>query len=171
MRVSSAAVTLPAVNLPAVTVRLARGNFLYYTWVLALRRPVLPFLLYSFALLFLLGVTGAWPAARVFSLAVFVPLLGYLLWVWVAAHLLWARHPALKEPRRYRFGAHSYQLDAGAHRVSVAYSDLTRVLGSRRALYLLRRDGSADILPRTELPEGLEDFLAQRLEVERSSFL
>jgi len=162
----------PAVpDLPAFTVRLSRDDFLYYTWVLALRRPVLPFLLYSFALLFLLGVTGVWPAARVFSLAVSVPLLGYLLWVWVAALTLWARHPALKEARRYRFGARSYLLDAGTREVSVAYSDLTRVLTSRRALYLLRRDGSADILPRAELPEGLEAFLGDKITVERSSFL
>ena len=84
---------------PARLVRLARKDFLHYTWALALRRPLLPFLLYSFTLLFLLGATGMGPAARVFSLAVFVPLLGYLLWVW---------HPALQEPRHYRFKAHSY---------------------------------------------------------------
>lgn len=156
---------------PAFTVRLARKDFLYYTWVLALRRPLLPFLMYSFALLFLLGATGVWPAARVFSLAVFVPLLGYLLWVWLAAQSLWARHPALQEPRHYRFKARSYLLDAGTGEVPVAYGDVTQVLTSRRALYLLRRDGSADILPRTELPEGLEDFLAEKITVERSSFL
>lgn len=160
-----------APELPAFTVRLARKDFLYYTWVLALRRPLLPFLMYSFALLFLLGATGVWPAARIFSLAVFVPLLGYLLWVWLAALLLWARHPALQEPRHYRFKARSYLLDAGTGEVSVAYGDVMQVLTSRRALYLLRRDGSADILPRTELPEGLEDFLAKKLTVERSSFL
>lgn len=153
------------------TVQLARSDFLYYTWVLALRRPVLPFLLYSFALLFLLGVTGVWPTARVFSLAVSVPLLGYLLWVWVAVRTLWARHPALKEPRQYRFEARSYLLDAGNGKVPVAYGDLVQILSSRRALYLLRRDGSADILPRTELPEGLEAFLSEKITVERSSFL
>jgi len=158
-------------DLPAFTVRLTRNDYMYYTWVLALRRPVLPFLMYSFALLFLLGVTGVWPAARVFSLAVSVPLLGYLLWVWVAARTLWARHPALREPRQYRFKARSYLLDAGKGKVPVAYGDLERMLSSRRALCLLRRDGSADILPRTELPEGLEAFLADKITVERSSFL
>ena len=153
-------------DLPAFTVRLSRKDFLYYTWVLALRRPLLPFLLYSFALLFLLGATGVWPAARVFSLAVFVPLLGYLLWVWVAAQTLWSRYPPLKEPHHYRFKAripagHGHGKGAGGLRRPEAGSDI----------YLLRHDGSADILPRTELPEELEDFLAQRLEVKRSSFL
>lgn len=161
----------PAADAHAVTVHLTRGDFLYYTWVLALKRPVLPFLLYSFALLFLLGVTGVWAGARVFSLAVFVPLLGYLLWVWAAAQLLWALHPALREPRHYRFGARAYLLGVGKGEVAVAYGDLAQVLTSRRALYLLRRDGSADILPRAGLPEDLEAFLAEKLPAERSSFL
>ncbi len=156
---------------PAFSVQLTRRDFLYYTWVLALRRPALPFLLYSFVLLFLLGVTGVWPGARVFSLAVVVPLVGYTLWVWAAAQLLWARHPALKTPRRYRFKAKSYLLGTGSGGVPVAYADLGRVIGSRRALYLVRRDGSADILPRAGLPEGLEAFLRERLPVEDSSFL
>ena len=155
----------------AFTVQLSRKDFMYYTWVLALRRPVLPFMIYSFIFLFLLGVTGVWPTARVFSLAVFVPLVGYLLWVWVAARTLWSRHPALKEPRHYHFKTRSYLLDTGTGKVPVAYEDVTQVLSSRRALYLLRRDGSADILPRDSLSEGLEPFLNEKLTVERSSFL
>ncbi len=155
----------------AFTVQLSRKDFFYYTWVLALRRPVLPFMIYSFIFLFLIGMTGVWPAARVFSLAVFVPLLGYLLWVWVAAQTLWARHPALKSPRHYHFKAKSYLLGTGAGKVPIAYKDVTQVLSSRRALYLLRRDGSADILPRNSLPESLEPFLNEKLTVEPSSFL
>lgn len=162
----------PAIpDFPAFTVELTRKDFFYYTWVLALKRPVLPFMIYSFIFLFLIGVTGVWPTARVFSLAVFVPLLGYLLWVWVAAQTLWARHPALKSPRHYDFKPKSYLLGTGAGKVTVAYKDVAQVLSSRRALYVIRRDGSADILPRSALPEGLEPFLSEKLTVEPSSFL
>ena len=160
----------PAPILPAFDVQLERRDFLYYTWVLALKRPVLPFLLYSFVLLFLLGITGLWPAARVFSLAVFVPLLGYLFWVWSSAMTLWARFPVLREARHYHFTASSYRLETPQGEAKVGYEDV-EALSSRRALYLIRRDGSADILPRDALPEGLEAFLEEKLEVERSSFL
>jgi len=167
MRASSA-----AVSPPAVTVRLSRKDFLYYTWALALERPVLLFLLYSFVLLFLLAVTGVWPAARVFSLAVLLPLSGHLLWVRVAAQLLWARHPALQEPRHYTFKAQSYLVSSSpGSEVPVPYCEVAQLLSSRRALYLLRRDGSADILPRSELPEGIETFLAEKIMVKRSRFL
>ena len=158
-------------DLPAFRVQLSRQDFFYYTWVLALRRPVLPFLLYSFAFLFLLGVTGVWLSARVFSLAVLVPLLGYLLWVWVSAQTLWTRYPTLKEPRRYSFKARSYLLDTVHGKVKIPYGDVAQALSSRRAVYLVRQDGSADILPRGALPEGLEALLAEKLTIERSSFL
>ena len=153
------------------SVQLSRQDFFYYTWTVALQRPVLPFLLYSFIFLFLLGVTGLWPAARVFSLAVFAPLLGYLLWVWTSAQTLWRRYPALREPRRYRFTAAAYLLDAGKTKVEVNYGDVRQALSSRRAFYLVRSDGSADILPRNALPKGLEPLLEEKLTVERSSFL
>lgn len=159
-----------APQLPAFSVQLERRDFLYYTWVLALKRPVLPFLLYSFVFLFLLGITGVWPTARVFSLAVFVPLLGYLFWVWSSATTLWARFPALREARHYHFKAAAYLLATGQGEVKVGYKDV-QALSSRRAFYLIREDGSADILPRDALPEGLEAFLAAEFEVERSSFL
>ncbi len=154
---------------PAFDVQLERRDFLYYTWVLALKRPVLPFLLYSFVFLFLVGITGVWPTARVFSLAVFVPLLGYLFWVWSSAMTLWARFPELRETRHYHFTAAAYRLGT-AQGEAIRYKDV-EALSSRRALYLIRKDGSADILPRDALPEGLEAFLAQKLTVERSSFL
>ena len=44
-------------------------------------------------------------------------------------------------------------------------------LTRRDFLYLIRKDGSADILPREALPEGLETFIAEKFEIERSSFL
>ena len=153
------------------SVQLSRQDFFYYTWTVALQRPVLPFLVYSFVFLFLLGITGLWPAARVFSLAVFAPLLGYLLWVWTSAQTLWRRYPALKETRHYRFTAASYLLGAGKNKVEVNYQDVRQALSSRRAFYLVRPDGSADILPRSALPEGLETLLEEKLTVERSSFL
>lgn len=160
---------IPA-DLPAFDVQLERRDFLYYTWVLALKRPVLPFLLYSFAFLFLLGITGVWPTARVFSLAVFAPLLGYIVWVWISAGTLWARFPALREARYYHFKAASYLLETAQGKAKVSYKDI-EALSSRRAFYLIRGDGSADILPRNALPEGLEAFLAEKFEIERSSFL
>ena len=160
----------PAPIPPAFDVQLERRDFLYYTWVLALKRPVLPFLLYSFIFLFLLGITGVWPTARVFSLAVFAPLLGYLFWVWISAGTLWARFPALREVRHYHFTAEAYRLETPQGEAEISYEDV-EVLSSRRALYLIRGDGSADILPRDALPEGLEAFLADKFEIERSSFL
>ena len=165
---------MPAANAapnPTFSVQLSRQDFFYYTWTVALKRPVLPFLVYSFIFLFLLGITGLWPAARVFSLAVFAPLLGYLLWVWTSAQTLWRRYPALREPRRYRFKAGSYLLEVGKTKVEVNYKDVAQALSSRRAFYLIRPDGSADILPRDALPEGLETLLEEKLTIERSSFL
>ena len=139
---------------------------------MALRRPLLPFFLYSFTLLSLLGLTGVWPGARVFSLAVLLPLLLYLLWIYLAALLLWARYPALKKLRHYTFTPDAYRLEvAGDREVTVPYVEVTELFTVRRAMYLLRRDGSADILPHAELPEGLETFLADRFPVTRSSFL
>ena len=79
--------------------------------------------------------------------------------------------PALKKPRHYHFKGKSYLLGTGTGEVPVAYNEVTQLLSSRRALYLLRRDGSADILPKDALPEGLELFLTEKLTVERSSFL
>lgn len=139
---------------------------------MALKRPLLPFFLYSFTLLSLLGLTGVWPGARVFSLAVLLPLLLYLLWIYLAGLLLWARYPALKKPRRYTFTPDAYRLEvAGDREVSVPYGDVAELFTVRRALYLLRRDGSADILPRSELPEGLEAFLTDKFPAVRSNFL
>jgi hypothetical protein len=155
-----------------VEVTLTQGDFMTYNWVLALERPVLPFFIYSFTLLFLAGLLGLWPAARVFALAVLVPMLGYLLWVFLSARALWARYPHLRVPRTYVFEEDAYLVKAGAHTAAVPYARLRRALASRGALYLLREDGSADILPRRALPEGLEAFIVQRVgEPRRSSFL
>lgn len=158
---------------PPFTVQLKRSDFLLYTWAVALRRPVLPFFLYSFTLLALLGLTGVWPGARVFSVAVSLPLLLYVLWIYLAALLLWARYPALQKPRRYTFMPDGYRLEvAESDPVVVPYDEVRELFTVRRALYLLRRDGSADLLPRAEAPEGLESFLSEKVpKTERSSFL
>ncbi len=145
---------------------------MYYTWVLALGRPVLPFFLYSFVLLTFASVLGLWPAGRAFALAVLVPMLGYLLWVFLSGRGLWARYPQLRAERRYTFEATEYLIQTSQSTVSIPYTALQRLLKSRAGLYLIRQDGSADILPRRDLPEGLEAFLAGKVsEVERSSFL
>lgn len=156
-----------------LAVQLKQGDFLYYTWVLALKRPVLLFFIYTFVLLFLLSVTGIYPPARVYSLALLLPLVGYLIWVYLSALLLWSRFPALRAPRHYTFKESSFllQTEDAASKKPIPYSEITRLLLSRRALYLLRQDGTAEILPREALPVGLEDFLNARLESERSSFL
>lgn len=145
---------------------------MYYTWVQALSRPVLPFFLYSFVLLTFSSLLGLWPAGRAFALAVLVPMLGYLLWVWLTGRGLWAKYPQLRAPRTYRFEAAGYAVQTPENTVRLPYGELARLLSSRRALYLIRRDGSADILPRSALPEGLEGFLKGKVPAaERSSFL
>ncbi len=156
----------------SVTLTLTRDDYMYYTWVLALGRPVLPFFLYSFVLLTFASLLGLWPAGRAFALAVLVPLLGYMLFIFLSGRGLWARYPQLRAERRYTFGDAGYVVQTAENTVSVPYAQLQRLLRSRAALYLIRQDGSADILPRRDLPEGLEVFLAGKVsEVERSSFL
>jgi hypothetical protein len=156
----------------AVRVRLTRDDVRYYTWVQALARPVLPFLLYSFVLLTFASILGLWPAGRAFALAALIPLLGYLLWVWLVGRGLWSKYPQLRAPRTYRFGEAAYTIQTPENTVKVRYDELSRLVSSRRALYLVRRDGSADILPRSALPEGLEGWLQTKVpETERSSFL
>jgi len=162
----------PTVPEPTVQVTLTRGEFMYYNWVLALERPVLPFFLYSFVLLSLASLTGLWPSGRAFALAVFVPMLAYALFVFLSARRLWASYPPLRAPRTYVFKEKSCLVKTEKKSVPVPYDALREVLASRRALYLLREDGTADILPKGALPEGFEAFIAGKIgEVRHSSFL
>lgn len=145
---------------------------MYFNWTLALARPVFPFFLYTFVLLNLAALLGLWPEARIFATAVLVPMLGYTLMVWLGARGLWARHPDLREPQSYTFGEASYLVEAGGRRTPVHFRDVTG-LESRRAFYLLREEGSADILPKRSLDDeaALRAFLEERVAWKRSSFL
>ncbi len=153
-----------------VAVTLTRDDFAYFNWALALERPILPYLFYTFTFLVLVSFLGLWPAGRAFVPAVFIPLLGYLFFVWLATRRLWGRLAEADKNRRYRFLETGYRVNG---RETAAYREVARAIESRRGLYLLREDGSAEVLPKRDLDENLLAFLKERLEPvwKRSSFL
>lgn len=155
---------------PPLEVALSRQDFGYYNWVMAFERPLLPFFVYSFTFLTLISFFGVWPDGRLFAFAVLVPLMGYLLFVWLGSRSLWPRLPESVRVRRYHFEQDAYRV-AGE---KVAYRELKRVLESRRAVYLVRPDGRADILPK-RLLENQATFAAflraKVADYRRSSFL
>lgn len=147
-----------------VDVALTRGDFMYYSWVTAFERPILPFFLYTFVLLNLSSLLGVFPDGNVFAFAVLVPLVGYLLLVQVTASQLWRRFPQLSTPRHYTFKPTLYRIkspqaaptkehedSAVKRKVTINYDQITQVLSSRRGFYLLRTDNSADIIPKDAL--------------------
>lgn len=157
----------------SVNVTLKRSDFMYYTWTLALERPVLPFFIYTFTALVLVSITGLWPAGRLYAFTVLIPLVGYTLFVWLSARGMWRRFPMIREPKRYVFKEKSYLLEEGGKKTPVAYNEVS-VLTSRRGIYLLRHTGSADLLPKrsVENVEGLLGFLEQQTgETRTSNFL
>ena len=154
-------------------VTLVRSDFMYYTWVLAFERPILPFFIYTFTALVLVSVTGLWPTGSLYALAVLIPLLGYTLFIWLSAWVTWRRFPMIREPKRYIFKEKSYLLEEGGKKTPVAFDEVN-VLISRRGIYLLRRTGSADLLPKRSVAdvERLLGFLEEKTgEAKRSSFL
>lgn len=158
----------------AVDVTLTRGEFLAFNWALALERPLLPFLLYTFVLAALAGLLGVWPAGRVFAAAALLPALAYALWVWASARALWTRNPGLAGPRRLVFKERSYLVEEAGTAHRVRYDEVARVLETRAALYLLRAAGGADLVPK-RAPADLDavaTFLRPRVAGwKRSSFL
>ena len=157
----------------AVSVTLKRGDFMYYTWTLALERPILPFFIYTFTALVLVSITGLWPTGSLYAFAVMIPLVGYTLFVWLSAWLTWRRFPMIREPKRYVFKEKSYLLEEGGKKTPVAYEEIN-VLTSRRGIYLLRRAGGADLLPKrsVEDEEKLSGLLEQKTgERKTSNFL
>ncbi len=167
---SPAAPSSPKTPLVA-DVTLTRTDLETYNWVLALERPVLPFFMYTFALLLLADLFRVWSDARLYAFAVLVPALGYLLFVKLSSLAVWRRYPELREPKRYTFKKDAYQLKQAGKTVSVPYADVARVLESRRAYYLVRMDGSADILPKGAIEEGVLEGLLKDRSWKRSSFL
>ena len=154
-------------------VTLERGDFMYYTWTLAFERPILPFFIYTFTALVLVSVTGLWPTGSLYALAVLIPLLGYTLFIWLSAWVTWRRFPMIREPKRYIFKEKSYLLEEGGKKTPVVYEEV-EVLTSRRGVYLLRRTGSADLLPKRSIEDaaGLLAFLELKTgEGRTSSFL
>ena len=156
-----------------VQVQLRRGDFMYYTWVSAFERPILPFFIYTFTALVLVSVTGLWYSGRLYALAVLVPLLGYLMFVWLSARGAWRHFPMIGKPKTYIFKERSYLLEEGGKKTPVPYDDVS-VLTSRRGIYLLRPSGSADILPKESVEDvvGLLKFLEKKTgEARTSNFL
>ena len=157
----------------SVSVTLERGDFMYYTWTLALERPILPFFIYTFTALVLVSITGLWSTGSLYAFAVMIPLVGYTLFVWLSAWLTWRRFPMIREPKRYVFKEKSYLLEEGGKKTPIAYDEVD-VLTSRRGIYLLRRTGSADLLPKRSVEdvERLLAFLEQKTgEARTSNFL
>ena len=150
---------------------LTRVDFETYNWVLALERPVLPFFMYTFALLLLADLLRVWQDARLYAFAVVVPALGYLLFVKLSSLAVWRRYPELREPKRYTFKENAFQVKQAGKTVNVPYKDVAHVLESRRAYYLVRMDGSADILPKRAVEEGVLEPLLKDVRWKRSSFL
>lgn len=155
----------PAPTPRPIGVALTRGEFLSYNWALALERPVLPFLAYTFVLFALAGLLGVLPAGRVLAAAALAPALVYAVWVWGSASALWARHPELAAERRLHFKERSYLVAEGGTSHRVPYDRVARVLETRSALYLARTDGGADIVPKRVLeePEAFAAFLRERV--------
>ena len=159
---------------PHFEVELERRDFLHYNWALAFERPIMPFFLYTFVACALAGMLGVWPAGRLFAFAVLIPLLAYNVWIWVSSRSLWTRYPHLRQARGYTFKDDAYRVRSPDGAVSVPYLEVTRTLETRAAFYLLRSDGSGDILPKRLL--GDVDAFRQLLkgkvgELKRSSFL
>ena len=144
---------------------------MYYNWVMALERPVLPFFIYTFTALTLVSLLNIWPPARVYALIALLPMLGYMLWVWASATRLWRSYPELAGPRGYIFKEKSYLVEEASKKTPVAYSELARVVESRQAVYLIRANGSADILPKRFVKD--DELLKAHLQVPwlGSSFL
>ena len=156
-----------------VQVTLQKGEYRYFNWVLAFERPILPFFLYTFVLVNLASLLGVWPDGRVFGLAILPPLLGYAIWVHTTAGRVWKAYPAIQRPRTYRFGEESYTVQ-GEEREEIPWSRVDQALVSRRGVYLLRSDGSADILPKAAAGdfEALVGWVQARVtRMKRSSFL
>jgi hypothetical protein len=154
---------------------LGRRDFMLFNWAQALERPVLPFFVYTFTLLALASMIGIWPAGRVYAFAVLVPLLGYLLWIRVSEGVLWRNFPQLRERRRVVFGDLGFEVDLATERYRVEYHELDSVLESRGGIYLLRKDGGAEIVPKRALrgSEAIRELLEPRLggQWRRSSYL
>ncbi|MEM6428206.1 MAG: hypothetical protein AAF708_03125 [Deinococcota bacterium] len=165
----------------ALTVKLARGDFIYYNWTAAFDKPILPFFLYTFVLLNLSSLLGVFPDGNVFAFAVLIPLVGLIARVQIASSLLWRRVPRLAAAKNYSFKQKSYQLktsteQADTVKVVIDYADVAKVLVSRRGYYLIRADGSADIIPKMVVdaqnisPDAFSAWLDANIETVTSSF-
>lgn len=162
---------------------------MYYSWVTAFERPILPFFMYTFVLLNLSSLLGVFPGGNLFAFAVLVPMVGYFLLVQITASQLWRRFPQLDAPRHYTFKPTLYRIKSPEaapaneregstikRKVTINYDQVQQVLSSRRGFYLLRKDGSADIIPKDSLNdqgiklETMETFLSRYISEPKPSF-
>lgn len=137
--------------------RLSRDDLVHAQWVLALDRPVLPFLAYTSAGLILLSLTGIWSAAGAFVPAALLPLVIYLTWVPAAGRLLWRRVPGLDSPRTLRWDGAGYSVEGPTGKDRVAWSQVATAFRSRRILAIRRGSGALDLIP---VEQAGEDLLA-----------
>jgi len=130
-----------------VTVRLSRNDLVHAQWVLALERPVLPFLAYTSVGLILLSLTGIWPAAGAFVPAALLPLVVYLTWVPAAGRLIWRRVPGLDSPRTLRWDEAGYSVEGPTGRDRIRWGQVEAAFRSRRILAIRRQSGALDLVP------------------------
>lgn len=158
----------------SVDVTISREDFGYYNWAMALERPILPFLMYTFILLAFASMLGVFPAGRAFAGAALIPMAGYLLWMRASISRLWRLYPQIRSPRSYAFKAQSLLIRTEKNNVPVSYDSIAKIMTSRRGIYILRKDQSADILPRRAIEDDalLLRFLESKVsEVRASNFL
>lgn len=141
-------------DVTTVRTHLTRHDFMYYNWVLALERPILPFFMYTFVLLVMSSLLGVWPAGRLYAPAVLIPALGYTLFVWLSSRQLWRHVQQTLTPQTYIFKTKSYLNDDGKTKQAIPYQHIKQLLESRQAFYLVLQDGSASILPKRDVTDS-----------------
>ena len=157
----------------SLEIRLPREHLVHYQWMVALERPVLPFLAYTSVILVLAALTGVWPQAGAFAPAALFPLVAYLVWVPMSAWALWRRVPGLAEPRVLGPDGAGYAVTGPGGTDRIPWNEVQDALVSGRLLALRRRSGAADLVPRS-IP-GAEALLRAAedagVKVRTSSFL
>ena len=160
-------------ELDPLEIQLQREHLVHYQWMVALQRPVLPFLAYTSVILVLAALTGIWPQAGAFAPAALFPLVAYLLWVPMSGRALWRRAPGLADRRVLVRDPGGYVVTGPSGSDRVPWGEVEDALLSSRLLALRRRNGAADLVP-WSLP-GTEALLRAAedagVEVRRSAFL
>lgn len=163
----------PGGGMMSMEIQLRREHLVHYQWMVALQRPVLPFLAYTSVILVLAALTGIWPQAGAFAPAALFPLVAYLLWVPMSGRALWRRAPGLADRRVLTLDAAGSVVTGPSGTDRIPWDEVEDALLSSRLVVLRRRSGAADLVPRST--PGTEALLhaieAAGVEVRRSAFL